>query len=70
MRNVHHVQEFAKIVGSDGAFVGTVQRVEGDSIKVVCIDDRPTDYIHVALVDCVENGVVWLREKGAQMLPE
>jgi len=74
MMSVPQIPEHAPIVGSDGVHVAAVDRVEGDRIKLTKaskdghVDDRPHHFIPVSLVDCVENGIVWLRAKAAEVV--
>ena len=74
MISAHQIPEHAPIVGSDGVHVAAVDRVEGDRIKLTKanedgnVDDRPHHFIPLSLVDCVENGIVWLRSKAAEVV--
>ena len=59
------IKEHMKIVGKDGADVGTVDRVEGDRIKLTKKDSGPGrgdhhHYIDRQLVGAVEGNVVKL----------
>ena len=51
-----------KVIGKDGAAVGTVDRVEGDRIKLSKADspDRQHHYIERQLVGAVEGDIVKL----------
>jgi hypothetical protein len=50
-----------------------VDTVEGDRMKLANIEERgsldyrPQRFIPLSLVDHVENGMVWLRVKGAEV---
>ena len=60
------IQEHAKIIGADGVHVGTVDRVEGDRIKLTKGDSGEGThkghhhYIDLSLVADVEQGTVRL----------
>jgi hypothetical protein len=59
------IREHMKIIGNDGAPVGTVDRVEGDRIKMTKKDNLPghQDHHHFIdreLVDTVEGDVIKL----------
>lgn len=60
------IKEHAKIVGADGVPVGTVDRVEGERIKLVKADSGQGahkghhHYIDLSLVADVEQGTVRL----------
>lgn len=60
------IKEHAKVIGADGAPVGTVDRVEGDRIKLTKKDSGEGShrghhhFIPLALVADVEEGVVRL----------
>lgn len=60
------IQEHAEIIGADGVHVGTVDRVEGDRIKLVKADSGEGahkghhHYIDLSLVADVEQGIVRL----------
>jgi hypothetical protein len=66
MTDTSKIREHAKIIGADGAPVGTVDRVEGDRIKLTKKDSGEGShrghhhYIPLALVAEVEEGVVRL----------
>ena len=59
------IKEHMKVIGKDGAPVGTVDRVEGDRIKLTRKDSPPGHeghhhYIDRGLVGAVEGNVVKL----------
>ena len=61
------IREHMDVVGADGGHVGTVDRVEGDRIKLTK-DDRGAGgthhYVQMGLVDGVEGDVVRLSMKA------
>jgi len=68
-----HVREHAKILGADGVYVGTVDRCMGDRIRLAkdldsLSGDDDHHHIPASLIDAVENGIVWLREKAGTVL--
>jgi hypothetical protein len=68
------IKEHMKIIGKDGAHVGTVDRVEGDRIKLTRKDSPPGHeghhhYIDRKLVGAVEGDVVKL-SVNASSVPE
>jgi hypothetical protein len=60
------IQEHAKVIGADGVPVGTVDRVEGERIKLTKNDSGEGShrghhhYVPLALVADVDDGVVRL----------
>jgi hypothetical protein len=60
------IKEHAEIIGADGVHVGTVDKVEGDRIKLVKADSGEGHhrgdhhFIPLGLVADVENGTVRL----------
>ena len=60
------IKEHMKIIGKDGAYVGTVDRVEGNRIKLTKADSQKSGhqghhhYIDVQLVGAVEGDIVKL----------
>lgn len=66
MADLSQVQEHAEVIGADGVHIGTVDRVEGDRIKLTRNESRHGShaghhhYISGGLVAGVENGVVRL----------
>jgi len=71
---VADIKEHMKIVGKDGAHIGTVDRVEGDRIKLTKSDNPAGHeghhhYIDRKLVGSVEGDVVKL-SVNASSVPE
>lgn len=65
MADIADIKEHMKIIGKDGAHVGTVDRVEGDRIKLTRKDsgaghEGHHHYIDRQLVGSVEGDVVKL----------
>jgi len=66
MTDFSSIKEHADVIGADGVRVGTVDRVEGDRIKLTRKDNAEGSheghhhYIPVALVAEIENGTVRL----------
>ena len=63
--NAPRIQEHMAVVGSDGGHVGTVDKVEGDRIKLTKKDDpdgsgQHHHFLPVSAVASVENGEVRL----------
>ncbi len=56
------IREHMKVIGKDGAAVGTVDRVDGDRIKLTKSDssDQHHHYIERQLVGAVEGDIVKL----------
>jgi len=68
MANLDHVKEHMDIIGADGVHVGTVDRVEGDRIKLIKADSGAHHdhhhYISGGLVAEVEGDKVRLSANG------
>lgn len=63
------IREHMKVVGSDGGHVGTVDRIEGDRIKLTKNDPGAQGkhhYIELSEIDAVKDGEVCLSEKAAE----
>lgn len=63
------IHERMEVVGSEGAFVGTVERVERDRIKLAKSDFGSGGlhrYLRLDMVDCVEEGKVRLKISSIQ----
>lgn len=66
MINARDIQEHAEVIGADGAHVGTVDRVEGNRIKLTKKDSGEGSheghhhFVSLGLVAEVEGGVVRL----------
>mgnify|MGYP001484224389 CR=1 FL=1 len=64
------IKEHAKVIGADGAPVGTVDRVEGDRIKLTKADSGEGShrehhhFIPLSLVADVEGDIVRLSANG------
>jgi len=57
MANIDEIKEDMKVVGSDGGHVGTVDKVEGDQIKLTK-QDSPNgqhNFLSADLVDSVDG---------------
>ena len=76
MVDATQIKEHAEVIGADGVHVGTVDKVEGDRIKLTK-DDSPQGpdgegakhhYIALGLVADVEDGTVRLSATGANAL--
>jgi hypothetical protein len=65
--NMSDIREHMKVVGSDGKHVGTVDRVEGNRIKLAKNDPGAHgkhQYIEMSAVDAVKGGEVCLSQKA------
>ena len=68
MVDATQIQEHAEVIGADGVHVGTVDKVDGDRIKLTKDDSPSTEdgqgqkhhYIPLGLVAEVEEGTVRL----------
>ncbi len=60
--DVSQIKEHADVIGADGVHVGTVDRVQGDRIKLTKqgAGDQRHHYISVGLVAEIEDGTVRL----------
>ena len=73
MVEASQIQEHAEVIGADGVHVGTVDKVEGDRIKLTKNDSPSTEdgqgqkhhYISLGLVAEIEDGTVRLSATGA-----
>jgi len=73
MVDVSQIKEHAEVIGADGVHVGTVDKVDGDRIKLTKNDAPQTEdgqgakhhYISVGLVADIEDGKVRLSATGA-----
>ena len=75
MFNVSDIKEHAEVVGADGRHVGTVDRVEGERIKLTRSENDPGHQGHhhfIAMKDIasVEGGRVRLSVNGADAIEE
>ena len=74
MVDASQIKEHAEIIGADGTHVGTVDKVEGDRIKLTKNDSPQTEdgkgakhhYISMGLVADIEDGKVRLSANGAE----
>lgn len=67
MIDASHVREHMEVKGSDGRHVGTVDRVEGNRIKLTKSDPASGGkhhYIHLDMVDSIEGGAVCLSKSA------
>jgi hypothetical protein len=66
MDNLSKIKEHAEVIGADGVHVGTVDRVEGDRIKLTMKDSGEGShkghhhFVPQSLVADIENGTVRL----------
>ncbi|MFW2831368.1 DUF2171 domain-containing protein [Sphingomonas sp. ID0503] len=66
MADISQIKEHAEVIGADGVHVGTVDKVEGDRIKLTKKDSGEGSheghhhYISTGLVATVEDGTVRL----------
>jgi hypothetical protein len=74
MADASQIEEHMEVIGADGVHVGTVDKVEGDRIKLTKHDQPQTEdgqggdkhrYIPLGLVAEVEAGAVRLSATGA-----
>ncbi len=73
MVDASQIQEHAEVIGADGVHVGTVDKVEGDRIKLTKNDSPQAQdgqgakhhYISLGLVADIEDGKVRLSATGA-----
>ena len=73
MVDASQIQEHAEVIGADGVHVGTVDKVEGDRIKLTKNDSPSTEdgqgqkhhWVSMGLVAEVEDGKVRLSATGA-----
>ncbi|WP_174278616.1 DUF2171 domain-containing protein [Sphingomonas bacterium] len=76
MVDATQIQEHAEVIGADGTHVGTVDKVEGDRIKLTKNDSPSAEggegqkhhYIALGLVAEIEDGKVRLSATGANAL--
>ena len=70
MADLSQIQEHAEVIGADGVHVGTVDKVEGNRIKLTKADsgmgshEGHHHYIDGGLVATVEDGTVRLSANG------
>lgn len=72
MADLSQIREHMEIIGADGVHIGTVDRVEGDRIKMTRADSGSHDdhhhYFSGGLVAGVEGNQVRLSAAGASAL--
>jgi hypothetical protein len=71
MANASQVQEHMEVVGSDGQHVGTVDKLEGDRIKLTRNDPAAGGehhYLSVAMLDKVDGSTVRLNQPAADVM--
>lgn len=66
---VADIKEHMKVIGKDGAHVGTVDRVEGTRIKLTKNDGGQHEYIDSQLVGAVEGDYVKL-SVNSELVPK
>jgi hypothetical protein len=70
MVDLSQIREHAEVIGADGVHVGTVDKVEGDRIKLTKADSGRGHhkghhhFISTGLVATIEDGVVRLSANG------
>ena len=70
MADLSQIQEHAEVIGADGVHVGTVDKVEGNRIKLTKADSGQGShnghhhFINGGLVAAVEDGTVRLSANG------
>jgi hypothetical protein len=67
MVDAAQIREHMEVNGSDGKHVGTVDRIEGDRIKLTKSDAASGGqhhYIDMSLVDAIEGGAVCLSKSA------
>jgi hypothetical protein len=67
MIDAAQIREHMEVKGSDGKHVGTVDRIEGDRIKLTKSDAASGGqhhYIDMSLVDAIEGGAVCLSKSA------
>lgn len=69
MIDLTKIREHMPVIGADGVQLGTVDRVEGDRIKLTRHDSGShSDHHHFVakgLIAAVDDGGVWLSASGA-----
>lgn len=69
MTDLSQIKEHMDIVGADGVHLGTVDKVEGDRIKLIKADSGAHDdhhhYLSSGLIAAVEGNQVRLSATGA-----
>lgn len=73
MADAAAIREHMEVLGSDGGHVGTVDKVEGQRLKLTRNDPAAQGehhYIHLDMVAAVEGGEVRLTRTAAQAKDE
>lgn len=73
MIDTGQINEHMEILGSDGEHVGTVDKIEGQRIKLTRKDPAAGGeyhYLHLDMVAAVEGGAVRLHRTAAQAKDE
>jgi hypothetical protein len=73
MTDASQIREDLEVVGSDQVHVGTVDHLEGQRIKLAKTDPAAGGehhYLHLDMVETVDDGRVVLNRTGAQALDE
>jgi hypothetical protein len=73
MMNSSEIREHMKVVGSDGQHVGTVDRVQGNNIKLTKNDPTAGGQHHVIsmdMVDTIENDAVKLNMPAQDVMSQ
>lgn len=73
MADASQIQEHMEVIGADGGHVGTVDRVEGQRIKLTRSDPAAQGehhFIHLDMVATLEGGKVCLNRTAAQAKDE
>jgi hypothetical protein len=69
MIDIGEIREHMEVIGADGVHVGTVDKVEGDRIKLIKADSGSHDdhhhYLSRGLIAAVEGNQVRLSASGA-----
>lgn len=71
MINTANIREYMEVVGSDGKHVGSVDRIEGDRIKLTKSDafaNGQHHYVPFEAVDRVETKRVRLKETAQETM--
>jgi len=68
MADLSNIAEHMEVIGADGVHIGTVDKVEGDRIKLTKADSGSHEshhhYIPGGLVAAIDNGQVRLSANG------
>ena len=69
MADISQIKEHMDVIGADGVHVGTVDRVEGDRIKLIKADSGSHEghhhYLSFGLVAAIEGSQIRLSANGA-----